>query len=71
MDKYMTLEEVSEYLKLSKVTMYRLVTAKKIPVSRVGKKYLFVRERIDEWVIKREVGALPPKGVRKVRGKRV
>lgn len=69
MDKYMTLEEASEYLKLSKVTMYRLVTDKKIPVSRVGKKYLFVRERIDEWVIKREVGALPQKGVRKVRRK--
>jgi excisionase family DNA binding protein len=53
---YMTLEEAGEYLRLSKVTMYRLVTKKKIPVSKVGRKYLFSREKLDQWVEGKVVG---------------
>ena len=48
-NKIMTIEEVSGYLKTSKYTIYRLIKDKAIPASRVGKQWRFHREQIDQW----------------------
>jgi excisionase family DNA binding protein len=46
----MGLRETAEYLKISKETMYRLVTAGQIPVNRIGKLFRFNKTQIDNWV---------------------
>ena len=46
----MTVQEVSEYLRVSRASVYRLVRERKIPVSRVGKHFRFRKRTIDEWL---------------------
>ena len=48
--KWLSLTQLTEYLSLSKESIYRMVYAKKIPTHRSGKRYLFDREEIDLWV---------------------
>lgn len=49
-DRWMTLPEVAEYLQLSKDMIYRLAQNGKIPASKVGSRWRFRRERIDDWM---------------------
>ena len=46
----MTLQEVAEYLQLSKDRIYRLAQTGNIPASKVGNRWRFRRERIDSWM---------------------
>jgi excisionase family DNA binding protein len=46
----MTLEEVAEYLRLSKKTVYRLIQRRDIPAVRVSGQWRFDRNTIDEWL---------------------
>ena len=48
--RFMTVQEVSEYLRVSRATIYRLVKECKIPVSRIGKHFRFRKRTIDEWL---------------------
>ena len=48
--RWMTLQEVAEYLQLSKDMIYRLAQSGKIPASKVGSRWRFRRERIDLWM---------------------
>jgi len=50
MEKLMTLEEVAEYLRLSKDTVYRMANTGKNPASRVGNHWRFRREDVDAWL---------------------
>ena len=47
---FMTVKEVSEYLRVSRASIYRLVKERKIPVSRIGKHFRFRKRIIDEWL---------------------
>ena len=47
---FMTVKEVSEYLRVSRASIYRLVKERKIPVSRIGKHFRFRKRTIDEWL---------------------
>ena len=47
---FMTVKEVSEYLRVSRASIYRLVKERKIPVSRIGKHLRFRKRTIDEWL---------------------
>ncbi|MBI4970393.1 MAG: helix-turn-helix domain-containing protein [Candidatus Omnitrophica bacterium] len=49
MNTIMTMDEVSEYLKTSKYTVYRMIKEKSIPASRVGGQWRFQRNQIDQW----------------------
>ena len=49
-DRWMTLQEVAEYLQLSKDQIYRLAQTGRMPASKVGNRWRFRRERIDNWV---------------------
>ena len=49
-NRWMTLQEVAEYLQLSKDLIYRLAQNGKIPASKVGSRWRFRRERIDRWM---------------------
>ena len=48
--RWMTLQEVAEYLQLSKDMIYRLAQTGRIPASKVGSRWRFRRERIDRWM---------------------
>lgn len=61
-DKWLSLAELSEHLGLSKVTLYRLVAAHKIPKHRIGKLWRFRTSEIDGWVAGQGSG---PKSVKK------
>lgn len=46
----LTLPQTSEYLKLSVDNIYRLTCEKKIPHFKPGKKLLFDRVELDQWL---------------------
>ena len=49
-NRWMTLQEVAEYLQLSKDQIYRLAQRGRIPASKVGSRWRFRRERVDQWM---------------------
>lgn len=49
-NRWMTLQEVAEYLQLSKDQIYRLAQGGRIPASKVGSRWRFRRERVDQWM---------------------
>ncbi len=51
----MTLSAVVEMLNVSKSTIYRWIYNGSIPAIKVGKQWRFEKEKIDEWLKKREI----------------
>lgn len=49
-DSIMTIEEVAEYLKIPKSTVYILAQEGKIPCQKVGRQWRFHKEAIDQWI---------------------
>lgn len=50
MAELLTLEEASRYLKVTKITVYRLARSGRIPASKVGKLWRFQKARLDAWL---------------------
>ena len=48
----LTTEQVAQYLKVDKFTIYRLVAQKKIPAFRVGNQWRFKKAMIEAWLTK-------------------
>lgn len=48
--EYLTIKEVSDYLKLPEETVYKYARGGRIPASKVGRYWRFEREAIDAWV---------------------
>lgn len=46
----MTIKEVSNYLKVTERTIYRLAAGKQIPAFKVGGSWRFSRLEIDQWI---------------------
>lgn len=46
----MTIDALAEYLKISKSTLYKLVQEGKLPGQKLGKRWRFHKEAIDEWL---------------------
>lgn len=51
----LTLDELAEYLNLSRRTIYRLLKNTNIPAYRIGSHLRFKREEIDLWLETRKV----------------
>jgi len=49
-DKWLTLDELAEYLKLGRTKLYQMAQGGEIPASKVGNQWRFDREEIDAWV---------------------
>lgn len=49
-DKYLSVSELSEYLKVPLKTIYQFTHRKKIPFSKIGKRLIFSIEDIDNHV---------------------
>lgn len=56
----MTIGEVSDYLKVTERTIYRLAGAKQIPAFKVGGSWRFSKADIDEWIKKQSMQPAGP-----------
>lgn len=46
----MTIDELADYLKIAKSSLYKLAQDGKLPAQKVGKHWRFSREAIDKWL---------------------
>ena len=49
-DRWLSVDEISEYLGVSKDTVYTWISAKVMPAHRVGRLWKFKRDEVDGWV---------------------
>lgn len=47
---WMTMEEIAEYLRVSKETIYKMAQKKQLPASKVGNQWRFNKKTVDEWL---------------------
>ena len=50
MDDILTLQELHQYLKIPKPTLYQLAQTGRIPAAKVGRHWRFQRRSIDRWL---------------------
>jgi len=48
--KWLTIEELAEYLKMGRTKLYRMAQEGEIRASKVGNQWRFDREEIDQWM---------------------
>lgn len=48
-EKYITVDELSEYLRVHKITIYRMLKQRKLPAFRIGGDWRFNLETIKQW----------------------
>ena len=51
-EEILTLEEVAGYLKIDRITVYRLLAQKQLPAFKVGNQWRFKRKMIEAWLRK-------------------
>ena len=49
-DAYMTIKELTKYLKVKQSTVYNWVNHDRVPASKVVGQWRFKRSEIDEWI---------------------
>ena len=49
-DDLQTPEQLARYLNVNRITVYRLVTGKKMPAFKVGNQWRFKKEMVDAWL---------------------
>jgi len=49
-NQLMTTPEAMKYLRISKVTLYKLMKEKKLPVYKVGRNYRYRKSKLDKWL---------------------
>lgn len=59
-DEIMTIGQLAEYLKISTSTLYKQLQNGKLPGQKIGKRWRFHKEGIDEWLKQH-----PEKGTKK------
>ena len=59
MSKLLTIDEASEYLGISKLTLYGWVSARKLGFIKVGRLVKFKQEHLDRWIEQHTFKARP------------
>lgn len=49
-EKWISVDEIAEYLGVATITIYRWLEKGRIPAHRVGKQWRFKPSEVDEWV---------------------
>jgi excisionase family DNA binding protein len=49
-DKWLTVEELASYLKMSRTKLYTMTQKGEIPASKIGNQWRFDRVKIDDWM---------------------
>jgi excisionase family DNA binding protein len=52
-EKFLTVDEVAEYLSLSRATVYQWASEKRIPHYRMGRAIRFKRAEIEAWLLEK------------------
>ena len=63
----LTIDELAEYLKISKSTLYKLAQEGALPAQKVGRHWRFHREAVDQWLRNERTSHNTPKEIRKTR----
>ncbi len=51
-EKFLTLDELAKYLRLSKTTIYRLTQKGEIPSVKIASQWRFKKNLVDAWLVK-------------------
>lgn len=46
----LTIDELADYLRISKSTLYKLAQERRLPAQKVGRHWRFHRDTIDRWL---------------------
>jgi len=49
-DRWLSVDEIAEYLGISRDTVYAWISSRGLPGHRIGRLWKFKREEVDEWV---------------------
>ncbi|MCB5259126.1 MAG: helix-turn-helix domain-containing protein, partial [Candidatus Cloacimonetes bacterium] len=49
-DRWLSVDEISVYLGVTKDTVYKWLSEKKLPAHKVGRLWKFKKEDVDTWV---------------------
>lgn len=49
-DRWLSVAEIAEYLGVTRDSVYRWIDSRNMPSHRVGRRWKFRKEEIDEWV---------------------
>lgn len=58
-DRWLSVQEIAQYLGISKETIYRWVDSEKIPAHKVGKQWKFQVSEVNNWVKTGKSAELP------------
>jgi excisionase family DNA binding protein len=50
MTTWLNLDELAQYLKTPKSTLYKLARDKRFPAHKLGRSYRFDRDEVDSWI---------------------
>jgi len=59
--RLLTVQEVADYLGISKDTAYSMVSQRRIPYVKIGRLLKFDLKTIDEWIAQKTVMPMPRK----------
>jgi len=54
----MTVEEVAEYLRIPRSSVYKLAQEGRIPCQKAGRRWRFHRQAIDRWLANQDTGSV-------------
>lgn len=63
-DRWLSVDEIAEYLGVKRDTIYSWVNEKKMPAHKVGRLWKFKKAFIDEWIKSGGASDLNQKGVK-------
>ena len=49
-DRWLSVEEIAQYLGISKDTVYTWINKRKMPAHKIGRLWKFKKEQVDTWV---------------------
>jgi excisionase family DNA binding protein len=61
-NKWLTMEELAAYLKMSRTKLYAMTQKGEIPASKIGNQWRFDRDEIDEWMKQQRNTDINPTG---------
>ena len=49
-DRWLSVDEIGDYLGIKRDTVYKWISEKKMPAHRVGRFWKFKKDDVDEWI---------------------
>lgn len=49
-ERWLTVDDICKYLNVSNDTVYKWIDQKDMPAHKVGRRWMFKKEEVDEWI---------------------